>query len=186
MLCKGLLPLIFRNFKCIPLKKITFIAALLLITVSFAQEAISKNPPVPYASKPFGSLAAEGDEKDILKVIDVFMTAVNSKDKSIFDSVSYQGIQRIVTLVDQDEVNTTVYDNDKLLTRLKDIEEDFRERYWDAVVLTDGNIASVWAPYDFFSNGKFSHCGVDLFYLVKENKEWKIAHFGYTRNKQCN
>ena len=168
------------------MKKITFIAALLLITFSFAQEAISKNPPVPYATKPFGSLTAEGDKKDILKVIDVFMTAVNSKDKSIFDSVSYQGIQRIVTLVDQDDVNTTIYDNDKLLTRLKDIEEDFRERYWDAVVLTDGNIASVWAPYDFFSNGKFSHCGVDLFYLVKENKEWKIAHFGYTRNKQCN
>ena len=118
-------------------------------------------------------------------MIDVFMTAVNSKDKSIFDSVSHKGIQRIVTLVDQDQVITTVYDNDTLLEGLKDAEGGFRERYWDAVVLTDGNIASVWAPYDFFINGKFSHCGVDLFYLVKENKEWKIAHFGYTRNKMC-
>ena len=118
-------------------------------------------------------------------MIDVFMTAVNSKDKRIFDSISYKGIHRIVTLVDQGEVKTTVYDNDTLLAGLKDIEDSFRERYWDAVVLTDGNIASVWAPYDFFSNGRFSHCGVDLFYLVKENKEWKIAHFGYTRNKMC-
>ena len=168
------------------MKKILFISVLLLNFVGFAQKPISKNPPVQYSTKPFGSKAEEGDKKDILKVIDIFMTAVNSKDKSIFDSVSYKGIQRIVTLVDQDKVTTTVYDNDTLLVGLKDIEDGFRERYWDAVVLTDGNIASVWAPYDFFSNGKFSHCGVDLFYLVKENKEWTIAHFGYTRNKLCN
>ena len=139
------------------MKKILFISVLLLNFVGFAQEPISKNPPVQYSTKPFGSVAEEGDKKDILKVIDIFMTAVNSKDKSIFDSVSYNGIQRIVTLVDQDKVTTTVYDNDTLLAGLKDIEDGFRERYWDAVVLTDGNIASVWAPYDFFSNGKFSH-----------------------------
>ena len=168
------------------MKKILFISVLLLNFVGFAQKPISKNPPVQYSTKPFGSVAEEGDKEDILKVIDIFMTAVNSKDKSIFDSVSYKGIQRIVTLVDQDKVITAVYDNDTLLEGLKDVEESFRERYWDAAVLTEGNIASVWAPYDFFSNGKFSHCGVDLFYLVKENKEWKIAHFGYTRNKLCN
>ena len=168
------------------MKKILFISVLLLNFVGFAQEPISKNPPVQYSTKPFGSVAEKGDKEDILKVIDVFMTAVNSKDKSIFDSVSFKGIQRIVTLVDQDKVRTAVYDNDTLLAELKDIDDGFRERYWDAAVLTDGNIASVWAPYDFFSNGKFSHCGVDLFYLVKENKEWKIAHFGYTRNKLCN
>ena len=168
------------------MKNILFISVLLLNFVGFAQEPISKNPPVQYSTKPFGSKAEEGDKKDILKVIDIFMTAVNSKDKSVFDSVSYKGIQRIVTLVDQDKVRTTVYDNDTLLAELKDIDDGFRERYWDAAVLTDGNIASVWAPYDFFRNGKFSHCGVDLFYLVKESKEWKIAHFGYTRNKLCN
>ena len=168
------------------MKNILFISVLLLNFVGFAQEPISKNSPVQYSTKPFGSKAEEGDKKDILKVIDIFMTAVNSKDKSVFDSVSYKGIQRIVTLVDQDKVRTTVYDNDTLLAGLKDIDDGFRERYWDAAVLTDGNIASVWAPYDFFRNGKFSHCGVDLFYLVKESKEWKIAHFGYTRNKLCN
>ena len=167
------------------MKKILFLACILKCGFLFSQ-SLSITPPENYSQEPFGAVATGIDKKEILAVIDQFMLAVNTKDKSIFDSVSYQGIQRVVTLVDQDEVNTTVYDNDKLLTRLKDIEEDFRERYWDAVVLTDGNIASVWAPYDFFSNGKFSHCGVDLFYLVKENKEWKIAHFGYTRNKQCN
>ena len=101
------------------MKKILFISVLLLHIVGFAQESISKNPPLQYSTKPFGSEAEKGDKKDILKVIDVFMTAVNSKDKSIFDSVSYKGIQRIVTLVDQDEVKTTVYDNDTLVSGAK-------------------------------------------------------------------
>ena len=167
------------------MKKIICILILLINIIGFAQEAISKNPPLQYSTKPFGSEAEIEDKKDILRVIDVFMTAVNSKDKSIFDSVSFKGIQRIVTHVDQEKVKTTVYDNDELLEGLKDLDDSFHERYWDASVLTDGNIASVWAPYDFFRNGKFSHCGVDLFYLVKENGKWKIAHFGYTRNKIC-
>ena len=68
---------------------------------------------------PLGLKLKIGDKKDILKVIDVFMTAVNSKDKSVFDSVSHKGIQRIVTLVDQDQVITTVYDNDTLLAGAK-------------------------------------------------------------------
>ena len=96
--------------------------------MGFAQERISKNPTLQYSTEPFGSEAEEGDKKDILKVIDVFMTAVNSKDKSIFDYVSYKGIQRIVTLVNQDEVRTTVYDNDTLLVGLKDIKDSFCER----------------------------------------------------------
>ena len=100
------------------MKKILFISILLIHIVGFAQEPISKNPPLQYSTKPFGSEAEIGDKKDILKVIDVFMTAVNSKDKSLFDSVSHKGIQRIVTLVDQDQVITTVYDNDTLLEGL--------------------------------------------------------------------
>jgi hypothetical protein len=69
------------------LKKILFISVLLLNFVGFAQEPISKNPPVQYSTKPFGSVAEEGDKEDILKVIDIFMTAVNSKDKSLFETI---------------------------------------------------------------------------------------------------
>ena len=87
------------------MKKILFILVLLPHIVGYAQESISKNPPLQYATKPFGSEAEKGDKKDILKVIDVFMTAVNSKDKRIFDSISYKGIHRIVTLVDQGDVS---------------------------------------------------------------------------------
>ncbi|MEJ0101063.1 MAG: nuclear transport factor 2 family protein [Bacteroidota bacterium] len=48
----------------------------------------------------------------------------------------------------------------------------------------DGPLALVWAPYKFYYNGKFSHCGVDSFQLVKINGEWKIQYIIDTRRKQ--
>ena len=48
----------------------------------------------------------------------------------------------------------------------------------------DGQLAMVWAPYKFFFEGKFSHCGVDSFQLVFINGHWKIQYLIDTRRKQ--
>lgn len=54
-------------------------------------------------------------------------------------------------------------------------------------ILIDGNLASVWTPYEFYYQGKFSHCGVNSFQLVKSNNEWKIQYIIDTRRKDhCN
>lgn len=47
----------------------------------------------------------------------------------------------------------------------------------------DGPLALVWTPYNFFYKGKFSHCGVDCFVLVRINNEWKIQYLTDTRRK---
>ena len=41
-------------------------------------------------------------------------------------------------------------------------------------------IAVVWTPYEFWSNGKTSHCGIDVFDLFKEQGAWKISHAMWT------
>jgi hypothetical protein len=51
-------------------------------------------------------------------------------------------------------------------------------------VLLDANLASAWAPYEFYLGGKFSHCGYDSFQLVKLAEGWKIAHIIDTRRKE--
>jgi len=48
----------------------------------------------------------------------------------------------------------------------------------------DGPLAMVWAPYKFYFEGKFSHCGVDSFQLVFINGQWKIQYLVDTRRKQ--
>jgi hypothetical protein len=48
----------------------------------------------------------------------------------------------------------------------------------------DAQLAMVWAPYKFYFDGKFSHCGVDSFQLVWINGQWKIQYLIDTRRKQ--
>jgi len=60
------------------------------------------------------------------------------------------------------------------------------ERIEFGTIRVDGPLASVWAPYKFYYKGKFSHCGVDSFQLVRVNGEWKIQYLIDTRRKDCN
>ena len=60
-----------------------------------------------------------------------------------------------------------------------------RERMWNPEVRIRGAIATIWTPYDFWTDGKFSHCGIDAFDLVKTDEGWKISGGGYTIEAQC-
>lgn len=62
--------------------------------------------------------------------------------------------------------------------------EVWDERVQFERVLIDANLASVWAPYEFYLGSKFSHCGYDSFQLVKLADGWKIAHIIDTRRKE--
>lgn len=50
----------------------------------------------------------------------------------------------------------------------------------------DGNLASVFTPYEFYYKGKFSHCGANSFQLVKQNNVWKIQYLIDIRRTNCN
>jgi len=53
------------------------------------------------------------------------------------------------------------------------------ERVWNPTVLVQGRIATVWAPYDFHREGKFSHSGIDVFTLMRAGDEWKIVSLAF-------
>jgi hypothetical protein len=59
-------------------------------------------------------------------------------------------------------------------------------RLLDPAVEIDGDIAMVWSPYVFTSNGQVQHCGVDHFDLVRENGTWKVLNATWSeRNTDC-
>jgi hypothetical protein len=55
-----------------------------------------------------------------------------------------------------------------------------RERYWSPTVHVRGLIAQVWAPYEFWIDGRTSHCGIDVFDFVKVEGEWRLANAMWT------
>ena len=54
------------------------------------------------------------------------------------------------------------------------------ERGFNPTVHLAGTIASVWLPYDLWAEGKWSHCGIDHFTLVKVERAWRIVNLTYT------
>lgn len=144
------------------------------------------NVPKGYSSLPFGQEASKEERKEILRVIDRFMLAVNQKDTAITKEILVPGIQKIRYVVKSDTTYFNTSDSDKAFEGFTKLTETFEERYWDATVVSNGYIASVWAPYDFYIDKVFSHCGVDLFFMVRTEEAWKIAHYGYTVDqKNC-
>ena len=75
--------------------------------------------------------------------------------------------------------------NEEYLAQLQASKQTMRERIWNPDVRVHGSIATLWAPYDFWIDGKLSHCGVDAFDLIKTDKGWKLAGGVYTLESKC-
>jgi hypothetical protein len=59
------------------------------------------------------------------------------------------------------------------------------ERIQFETIRIDGPLAMVWTPYEFYYKGKFRHCGVNSFQLVRLDDGWKIHFLIDTRRKSC-
>jgi hypothetical protein len=62
--------------------------------------------------------------------------------------------------------------------------ETLVERMWSPEVRIDGDLAALWAPYDFHRGSRFSHCGSDAFHLVRSGGAWRIATLSYTIQRE--
>lgn len=54
------------------------------------------------------------------------------------------------------------------------------ERGYRPEVRVQGPIAVVWYPYDLYIDGKWSHCGVDVFTLMKQASRWRIVTMAWS------
>ena len=126
--------------------------------------------------------AAESpDEKDVIAVVQQFFDAMAARDSDAAAAVLIPD-GRIVAIRENGAASSGT--QEQFAARLTTINEPILERMWNPKVLIDrrkeGGVAMLWAEYDFHRDGKFSHCGVDSFSLVKSPKGWKIAGIVYT------
>jgi len=59
----------------------------------------------------------------------------------------------------------------------------FEERILSVDSRQDRGMVHIWAPYEFYLEGEFSHKGVNSLHLVKENGHWRIVHLIDTRQR---
>ncbi|MFN8365098.1 MAG: nuclear transport factor 2 family protein [Cloacibacterium normanense] len=127
------------------------------------------------------SFAQNTSEKEIVKPIENLFNAMKSADSlGVKNAFSNSAIMQ--TFGKNQEIRT-----DKVEDFAKQVGAsqagDLDERFTISKILVDGNMASVWVPYQFYYKGNFSHCGVNSFQLAKINNEWKIQYIIDTRRK---
>ncbi len=65
---------------------------------------------------------------------------------------------------------------DQWANRIASAKGKFDEHFTkQPAVSIHGTIAHVWGEYEFLRDGKFTHCGVDSFSLLKTADGWKVA-----------
>lgn len=120
----------------------------------------------------------EGDR--VLDTVYAFMAGLEARDaEGMRALVTEPGFLAMVQERDgPDRVALT--DLDSVITSLAGNQSDLSEPLYDPWVNVDGPVAMVWAYYDFLRDGELSHCGVDVFTLLRVDGEWKIATITYS------
>ena len=128
---------------------------------------------------------ASADRDAVLSVVQAFFDTMTAKD--------VDGARRILQpqgrfhamRIRDGKPDVRAFSNEEYFADLQASKQPMRERIWNPDVRVNGLIATVQAPYDFWIGGKFSHCGVDAFNLIKTEDGWKLAGGVYTVESQC-
>lgn len=132
------------------------------------------------------NLSAQTTEDSVKAVINRLFDAMRNADpeelQSVFaDSAVLQTIRRTPEggfYVSNENVHAFV----KSVSNLKKDSAD--ERIVFESIKIDGPMASVWTPYQFYYAGRFSHCGVNSFQVIRIRGTWKIQYLIDTRRRQ--
>jgi hypothetical protein len=146
------------------MKKITFLSVgLLLSSYLFAQPA----------------------EDSVRAAVNMLFTAMKTANAIMLQqSFADSGVlQTIVKSPDGKVIvrNESIKDFADFVSREQQGNAD--ERITFGSIKIDDDLASVWTPYQFYYKGKFSHCGVNSFQMVRVNGVWKIQYIIDTRRK---
>jgi Putative lumazine-binding len=131
-------------------------------------------------------LDAQTTTDSVKAVVNQLFEGMKNSDASLIRSTFADSA--ILQSVGRNKEGEVVIENDKvdefakLISGLKKGAAD--EQIVFESIKIDGPLAVVWAPYKFYFEGKFSHCGVDSFQLVLIKGQWKIQYLIDTRRRQ--
>ncbi|MEB2781257.1 nuclear transport factor 2 family protein [Algoriphagus sp. C2-6-M1] len=131
----------------------------------------------------FSQEAEKTEEAAIKAVVNQFFESLEKQDTVLLKQVAFMEGQ-IWT------VNNTVSPSRSRMRFFKDdlksflSKNSYLEKAYSMDVKINGGMAMAWVPYEFRLNGEFSHCGVDVFTLIKQDEAWKIINLSYTIDKE--
>lgn len=125
--------------------------------------------------------AQTADTAAVVRVSQTLLRAISTRDTALARTVLLPGAV-LASVVDPSSATSVAHTQSdaEFYRRLTDGPEVLLERMWAPVVTFYGPLAVVRAPYDFHVDSRFSHCGTDVFTLMRSNGEWRISTVTYT------
>lgn len=132
----------------------------------------------PLAAEP--APARTPDEVAVLATVEAFIRGLAARDAAAMEAqVTEPGLLAMVEERDgADHVELAPLS--EAIASIASIPVPVAEPLHGEVVTVDGPVATVRADFDFFIDGKRSHCGVDIFTLMRIDGAWKIATITYS------
>lgn len=130
-------------------------------------------------------IKAQSPADSVKSVVNQLFTAMQHADSALLVSC-FADSAILQTIVDRDGKaaikSESISGFAKVVAQMEKGSLD--ERIQFDVIRIDGALAIAWTPYTFYFKGKFSHCGVNSFQLVRIDGKWKIQYLVDTRRKE--
>jgi hypothetical protein len=126
--------------------------------------------------------AATPEEQAVLAPIQAMFDGMAARDAAAIQAPTLPG--GVMVLMRDGKPSQMTFE--EFATRVgKPGKSKIEERIHDPLIRIDNDLAVVWAPFDFYVDGKVNHCGTDLFNLVRKEGKWLIASVADTGTDNC-
>lgn len=122
-------------------------------------------------------------KKTILEFFEGFHKGDTIKMKNTMD---YNLVMQTITKTKSGGKKSVMVEVKRFLTTVikRPVKQRWEEKLTDFRIHANTDIATAWTPYEFYVNDIFSHCGVNVFQLYNDGKDWKIIAITDTRNRE--
>ena len=120
------------------------------------------------------------DRMEVLATVRDLFRALEARDLMRLEALHFPHALTTAVRTGEDSEFPTTRTLPQVLESIAAVTVPMTERIWDPEVRVDGDVASIWAPYDFYVDGSFSHCGHDAVHLVRADGRWRVLSMTYT------
>lgn len=135
----------------------------------------------------FISFGQNSEAITVKKTVEGFFEAFHKKDSTAMKS--FMADKVLLQTTGRSKAGKTLFGTvpiKQFYTNIVSIPDSitFEEKLTSWKIQIDRTMANAWVGYEFWTNGKLSHCGINSFQLVNFDGKWKIVYLIDTRGRQ--
>ncbi|MEM6768451.1 MAG: nuclear transport factor 2 family protein [Bacteroidota bacterium] len=135
---------------------------------------------------PHQLLSQDKEEEAISQVVHTLFDAMRAGDSAMASQLFHPEASMSSVGVKEGETILAEGDPARFFTAIgTPHDEVWDERIWGLSISHDGLIGSAWMNFAFFRGETYSHCGVNVFTLMKVGDSWTIISISDSRKKDC-